>query len=78
MFYAMVFLKIVAASKPANSFHDQNMDTPRLRDFYVQVGAGKVSLTSYEGQLLFGKVLLNEILHNMKTPRFAASIAKMF
>jgi hypothetical protein len=39
-------------------------------------GAGKLSLASYEGQLLFGKALINEALNNMLSPRFASSIGQ--
>jgi thiamine kinase-like enzyme len=77
MFYAMIMLKFAAALKPADWAHDENMDVPRLIDFRTQLGEGKVSLASHEGQLLFGKVLLNEMLHNMKTPRFAEAIDRM-
>lgn len=47
------------------------------RDFHQQVSTGNVSLTTHEGQLLYGKVRLNEALYNMKTPRFADSIDLM-
>jgi hypothetical protein len=53
------------------------MNIPRFTDFRAQLGEGKVSLGSHEGQLLFGKVLLNEMVHNMKTPRFAEAIDRM-
>jgi hypothetical protein len=50
---------------------------PRLRDFHRQMSTGELSAASYEGKLLYGKVLLNEALYNMKTPRFAEAISKM-
>ncbi|OKH53764.1 hypothetical protein NIES2101_09945 [Calothrix sp. HK-06] len=77
MFYAMIFMKFALKLQPKNSVCVLSMDTPRLREFYRQVGAREISLMSYEGQLLFGKVILNEILHNMKTPKFTESINKM-
>ncbi|MBP5975245.1 hypothetical protein HW132_21540 [Brasilonema sp. CT11] len=77
MFQAMLFMKLAAASQPPDWVHDDRMDTARLRDFHMQMRTGKVSLASYEGKLLYGKVLLNEALYNMKTPRFAESINKM-
>ena len=74
MFYALGFLQYAAASRPPDSTCSDSMDTPRLRDFHQQVRTGNVSLTTHEGQLLYGKVRLNEALYNMKTPRFAESI----
>ena len=77
MFYAMIMLKFAAALKPAGGAHNESMDVPRIKDFRAQLSADRASLASYEGQLLFGKVLLNEMLHNMKTPRFAEAIDRM-
>jgi len=34
----------------------------------------KLSLSSYEGRLLYGKVLINEALRNMKKTRFSESV----
>lgn len=76
LFYAMIMLKSAHTAHPdKGTQHDSNMATPRLHDFYLQIGSGKVSLASYEGQLLYAKVLLNEALCNMKTTRFTTSIA---
>jgi hypothetical protein len=77
MFYAMILMNLAATLQPPNSVLEESMDTPRYREFREQVGSGKVSPTSYEGHLLFGKVFLNEALYNMKLPRFAASIDKI-
>lgn len=74
MFYALGFLQYAAASRPPDSTCSDSMDTPRLRDVHEQVRTGKISLTTHEEQLLYGKVRLNEALYNMKTPRFAESI----
>ena len=77
MFYALGFLQYAAASRPPDSTCSDSMDTPGLRDVHEQVRTGKISLTTHEGQLLYGKVRLNEALYNMKTPRFASSINKL-
>ena len=77
MFYALGFLQYAAASRPPDSTCSDSMDTPRLRDFHQQVSTGNVSLMTHEGQLLYGKIRLNEALYNMKTPRFAESIDLM-
>lgn len=74
MYYAMIMLKFAAMEKPPASAVDPSMDTGRLRAFHAQIGAGAVSLTTYEGQLRYGKTLLNEALHHMKSPRFTAAI----
>lgn len=77
MFYGMAFLSICRATKPVGFVHDPGMETPARRDFIVKIRDGEVSLASYEGQILFGKISVNEALRNMKTPRFAESIARM-
>ncbi len=77
MYYGMIMLKFAAAARPADFVHDAQMATQRLHEFHAQVGAGTVSLATYEAQLLYGKTLLNEMLHGMKTPRFAESIRRM-
>lgn len=77
MFYGMAFLHVSRAMKPAGFVHDPGMETPARRDFIAKIRDGEVSLASYEGQMLFGKVSVNEALRNMKTPRFAESIARM-
>jgi thiamine kinase-like enzyme len=77
MFYAMLMMKFAAASKPADWQHDGSMDTPNFSDFRKLIGAGEVSMATYEGKLLFAKVVLNEALRNMKSPRFANAIGEM-
>ncbi len=77
IFYAMVMLKLVAASRTDNSTVEATMQVPRIADFRKQLGEGQVNLASAEGQLLFAKVELNEALLSMKSPRFAASIDLM-
>jgi thiamine kinase-like enzyme len=75
VFYGTIFLNLARMLKPEGFVHDPGMDVPRRSDFVAKFLTGEVSLASYEGRLLFGKVALNEALHNMKTPRFAESIA---
>jgi thiamine kinase-like enzyme len=77
MFYAMMLLKLAATLRTPHSILEESMDTPRYREFREQIGSGKISSTSFEGHLLFGKVLLNEALYNMKMPRFAESMDKI-
>jgi aminoglycoside phosphotransferase (APT) family kinase protein len=74
IFYAMMLMQVAAASLPAGAEHTAEMDTPTLSDFHARLGSGEVSLASYEGQIMYGKVMLNEALRGMTTPRFAESI----
>lgn len=77
MFYAMMLMNLAVTLRPPYSILDESMDTPRYREFREQISSGKISSTSYEGHLLFGKVLLNEALYNMKMPKSAKSIDKI-
>ncbi|HEY9621524.1 MAG TPA: phosphotransferase [Crinalium sp.] len=77
MFYAMSFMRFATVLQAQNKVIDDRMETIRYRDFTAQIASGAVSLASAEGQFLYAKVLLNEALHNMKTPRFADSIDQM-
>lgn len=76
IYYAMVMLRLADTARP-NASHDVRMDTPTLREVHIEIGAGKLSLATYEGQMLYGKTLLNETLGNMKTPRFAESVRQV-
>ena len=77
MFYATCFLRLAAASKPAATVADADMTAPELRSFFGLLKNGQVSLGSYEGQLLYAKVLLKEMLRMMELPRFAESLKRM-
>lgn len=74
IFYAMMLMQVAATSLPAGVVFTTEMDTPSLPDFHAQLHAGEVSLASYEGQCMYGKVMLNTALHGMTTPRFAESL----
>lgn len=79
MFYAMLLMLSAGARKPDGKWHG-DMDTPRLRDFhqrFAAVGTEGDPVASAEGLMLYGKVRLNEALHNMKTPRFEEAIRRM-
>lgn len=77
MFYAMGFMRFTTALQSKNLVIDDRLETFRHRDFAMQIANGTVSIASTEGQFLYAKVLLNEALYNMKTPRFAESIHRM-
>lgn len=73
MAYAMIMMEIVAAGGKAS--YDSSMNVPSLRELYMQMGAGAVSLASGEGQFLYAKVMLGEALRGMQTERFTESLA---
>lgn len=79
MYYAMLLMLSAGARKPDGKWNS-DMDTPRLREFhqrFAAVGTEGDPVASAEGLMLYGKVRLNEALHNMKTPRFEEAIRQM-
>ena len=74
LYYAMIMMQMAAAQKPADVVANSTMQTGRLHEFHSQVGTGTVSLATYEGQLGYGKTLLNEALYNMRKPTFSAAL----
>lgn len=73
--YALIMLQLAAKAKPADYAHDQDVAGVFLKDVGPAIGAGKLSLATYEGQFMYGKALLHEAVQQMRTPRFAASMA---
>lgn len=73
--YSMLMFQLAAQGKPKDYVHNQEMEGITLKELYPQMGAGKISLATYEGQFMYGKALLNEAVHQMRTPRFAAALA---
>jgi len=73
--YSMLMLQLAARHKPSDYQHDQQMEGCDMATFSVLRSTGQLSLASYEGQLMYGKVLINEALSQMRSPRFAAAIA---
>ncbi|MCF6403735.1 phosphotransferase [Chitinophaga filiformis] len=73
--YSMLMLQLAAQGKPKDYAHNQDMEGITLKEFYPQMGAGKISLATYEGQFMYGKALLNEAVQQMRTPRFVAALA---
>lgn len=68
--YAMMMLQLAARAKPADHAHDQQMEGMYLKDIGPLLGSGALSLATYEGQLSYGKALMNEAVQQMRTPRF--------
>jgi aminoglycoside phosphotransferase (APT) family kinase protein len=76
-YYGMIMLNMIAAARAGGFVPDPSMDTPTMAEFHRDLGTGTRSLHSLENQLLYGKVMLNEALRNMQSPRFAESLALM-
>jgi len=75
--FASIFLTLAAAQKPADILANADMTALSLKDFYGRLATGQVALGSFDGQLLYAKVLLRQSLEMMKTPRFAESIERV-
>lgn len=75
--YAMLMFKLADTSNPMGMGHNPVMQDINLNDVKQQIGAGKINLAGYEGQLLFGKALFNEALTSMQSPRFNLSIQQI-
>lgn len=75
--YAMLMFELAAQGKPANYAHPQEMEGIDLKTFGALMESGKISLAGYEGQLMYGKALINEALYQMRSPRFATSLTAM-
>jgi hypothetical protein len=73
--YAMLMFHLASQSKPAGYEHDQTMEGIAMAEVGPMIGAGKISLASYEGQFLFGKAMLNAALQQMRSARFDGSIS---
>ena len=68
-------LNLAAQGKPASHPHDQDMEGATLSAFGALMASGTITLAGYEGLLFYGKALLNEAVRQMRTPRFAESLA---
>ena len=77
MFYAMCFFAMASASKPEGVVMKAGMEAPDLREFYLAFLGGAVRLDGFEGQLLYGKVLMRESLRMMKLARYEESLRMM-
>jgi hypothetical protein len=77
IFYALAFLNLATASRVDGAPVDTGMETPPLREIFAGIGSGKVALGSHEGQLMFGKAMLNAALSAMKSLRFSRSLELM-
>jgi|SRR5580704_1390131 hypothetical protein len=70
MSYAMVFMHLGSGGKPI----EPNTNAPDFRDFHNRIWAGEISLATDEPKLQYAIVHMNQLLHNMRTPRFQDSL----
>ena len=75
MYYALGFMSVASSRSPL-MVADASMETPTLAQWRAKVGTGESRSTS-EGQVLVGKVFINECLRWMKTPRFEMALTRM-
>lgn len=75
--YAILLVQTAVRSKPAGHPLDQKMEGNTLQAFSEWMAAGKLSMATREGQLMYGKAQLNEALRQMRSPRFTASVDRI-
>ena len=74
MVYALLLFETASRTRPPHQVFDQDMSNAHLSQVKAQLRSGQISLASHEGQLLFGKALLNEAVSCMQQPGFELSI----
>jgi len=75
--YAMLMFHLARQSKAADYQHSSDMEGITMQTFGALMGAGKISLSNYDGQLLFGKALINESVQQMRSARFETSLIQI-
>jgi hypothetical protein len=74
MYYCMIFMWLASTTRTPESVFSTGLETMRLQEFHRRLGAGEVSMTSAEEYLLYAKILMNESMSQMKSPRFKESV----
>lgn len=77
MIYAILMFGLADELIPAGQTHDHNMQAPDLKEIGERMRIGTMQISSYEGQMMYGKAMINEALKNMRLPRFNLSVAIM-
>ncbi|RVT97218.1 hypothetical protein EOD41_19635 [Mucilaginibacter limnophilus] len=76
MVYALLMFKLAKHHKPVDFAHDQKVDGISLEFFFNLIEKGEISLATYEGQLMYGKALLNTALDQIRSHRWETSLAQ--
>ena len=74
LIYAILMFKLASGPDVTGIMNDPEMQKITLREIGAQMGAGKLSLATGKGRLLYGKAMINEALVHMRQPRFMSSI----
>lgn len=77
LLYALLMFRLALQSKPADYLHNQEMEGIDLPAFGAMMAAGKLSLAEYDGQLMFGKALINTALVQMRSDRFIKELQNL-
>lgn len=79
LIYAILMFKLAYISNPSciTETEDPEWQIATLQMVGQQLGMGKLSLSSWKGQLWYGKALLNEALNSMRSARFISSIQQL-
>jgi thiamine kinase-like enzyme len=72
--YAILMFRLAAKLKPEGESHSNDMQVPALKEIGERMRAGTMQLSSYEGQMIFGKAMINDSLKHMRSPRFQLAI----
>ncbi|MBV7529689.1 phosphotransferase [Chitinophaga sp. sic0106] len=75
MIYSLMMLQLAAGNKPGTV--DQEMEGIFLQDVGPLIGSGKLSLATHEGQLMYGKALMNEAVAQMRSGRFEEALGRL-
>ncbi|WP_291914356.1 phosphotransferase [Chitinophaga sp. CB10] len=77
MIYSLMMLQLAAKNKPADVEVDAEVAGVYLKDVGPMLGSGRLSLAGYEGQLMYGKALMNEVVGEMRRERFEEALGRM-
>ncbi|ALL05568.1 hypothetical protein AQ505_08735 [Pedobacter sp. PACM 27299] len=75
--YAMLMFRLANASARNGAIHDPDMEGVTMTVIRKQLAHEQLNLAEYQGQLLFGKAMLNEAMNNMRSARFDTSIEEL-
>jgi thiamine kinase-like enzyme len=70
LYQGLLMLKFAAACKPEDYMHNYDFRTARQGDVNLLIQSNQLLLDTYEGQLYYGKVCLNEALISMRSEKF--------
>ncbi|WP_293308259.1 phosphotransferase [Pedobacter sp. UBA5917] len=75
--YSLMMFQLAFHAKSADFKHNQEMEGMDMASFGALIGSGKISLAEYDGQLMYGKTLMNTALAQMRADRFAESLTNL-